>query len=115
MHALADVPPRVLDRRVAIDVGQLSQAEAIVVVARISKAVDYHAVRLAVKDLADAAVELVVGYRGPIGWLLVTDRRDFRPRRRRVHGRATAAGSTGAVVGCRVVRICVVHRGVGRW
>lgn len=62
MHALADVPARILDRAVAIHIAQLAETEACRVVRWIRKAVDNHRCRCAVKDLAHATIQLVVGY-----------------------------------------------------
>lgn len=61
MDTLADVSPRVLYRRVAVHVGQLTETKPVGVVARVCKTVHDDRVRLTVEHLADSAVELVVG------------------------------------------------------
>lgn len=71
VHPFADVPSRVLYRRVAVHVAQLPETEAVAVVARVRESVYYHRRRVAVEHLADTAVQLVVGYRGPERLLLV--------------------------------------------
>ena len=71
VHPLADVPPGVLDGRVAVHVGELAEAEPVVVlVAGVGEAVDDDAVAGGVVDLAHPAVELVVGDGGPVERLL---------------------------------------------
>lgn len=67
----ADVSAGVLDCRVAVDVGQQSEAEAVLVVRGVCEAVHQHAGRRGVISLAHAIVELVVDNGAPVARLLV--------------------------------------------
>jgi len=72
VDALADVSAGVLDGRVPVDVGELPEAEPVVVlVGGVGEPVDDDRLGLGVVDLADPGVELVVGDGGPVGGLLV--------------------------------------------
>ena len=86
VDAAADVSPRVFDRRVAVHVGQLTQTEAVVVLARrVREPVHGHVVARGVIDFPHAAVQLVVGDAAPLQRLLIRNRsaRDVVVRGRR--------------------------------
>lgn len=65
------MPAGVLDGGIAVDVGQQSEAEAVLVVGRVGEAVHQHAGRRGVVGLADAVVELVVDDGAPVARLFV--------------------------------------------
>lgn len=72
VDALADVSARVLDGGVAVDVGELAEAESVVVlVGGVREAVDDDGVVVGVVDLAHPGVQLVVGDGRPVGGFLV--------------------------------------------
>jgi len=72
VNTLPNVAPRVLDRRVAVHVGQLAKAESVVVlVARVCEPVDDHRVVVGMVNLPDSAVQLVIGNGGPVEGFLV--------------------------------------------
>jgi len=73
-RTFADVPARVLDGGVAVDVGQQAEAEAVLVVRRVGEAVHQHARRRGVVSLADAVVKFVVDDGAPVARLLVLHR-----------------------------------------
>lgn len=64
----------VLNCRIPVDVAQLSQTEAIVIVARIRETVNDHRRRMAVKYFPHPAIQLVVSDRRPIRLLLIGHR-----------------------------------------
>lgn len=74
MNAFADVAPGVLDGRVAVNIAELPQTEAIAVVAGVGESVHYHGRAVAVEDFTHATIELIVGDGGPERLLLVGDR-----------------------------------------
>jgi len=62
VNSLPNVPSCVLDCRVAVHVGQLSQAEPVVVlVAGVREPVNDHRVVVGVVDLSNSAIEFIVG------------------------------------------------------
>ena len=66
------MPSCVLDCRVAVHVGQLAQAEPIVVlVAWVGEPVNDHRVVVGMVDLTNSAVQFVVSDGGPESWLLI--------------------------------------------
>ena len=72
MNSLSNVPSRVLNGRVAIDIGQLAEAKAVVVlVAWVGEPVDDDRVVVCVVNLSHSAVQLVVGNGGPVEGFLV--------------------------------------------
>ena len=72
MNTLPNVPPRVLDRRVAVHIRQLPEAEPVVVlVARVREPVDDDRVVVGVVHLANSAVQLVIGDGRPVEGFLV--------------------------------------------
>ena len=74
MNSLPNVPSRVLNRRVAVHVGQLAEAEAVVVlVAWVGEPVDDDRVVVCVVDLSYSAVQLVVRNGGPVERFLIND------------------------------------------
>lgn len=107
LDALADVAPGVLDGRVPVDVRQLAKAEAGGAVPRVGETVDDDRGRVAVEDLADSGVELVVGDGSPVTALLVRYRSHVRMVVH-VHGHhGVGRGRVpvlGAVLGGRVRR-----------
>jgi len=63
--------PGVLNGRISVHVGELSQAEPVVVlVGGIGESVNDDGVVVGMVDLAHPRVQLVVGDRGPVGRLL---------------------------------------------
>ena len=70
----ADVPPRVLDGGVAVDVGQQAQTEAVLVVGRVGESVHQDTAGRSVERLSNTAVQLIVGDRAPVLRLLVAHR-----------------------------------------
>lgn len=104
VDSLADVPPGVLYRGIPVDVAELAEAESVAVIAGVREPVHDHRRRMAMENLTDPAVQLIVGYGGPERLLLVRHRLDVGAQRR------FGAG----VVVC--VRIALVRRTVsGRW
>lgn len=85
VDAFANVPARVLDGGVAVDVGQQAEAEAVAVVGGVGEAVNDDAVVLRVEDLAHPRVQLVVRDVAPVLRLLVRHRRHVRRNGRCVH------------------------------
>lgn len=67
----AYVSAGVLDGGVAVDVGQQTQAEAVLVVRRVCETVHQDAARGRVERLTDPVVELVVRDGTPVLWLFV--------------------------------------------
>jgi hypothetical protein len=61
---------RILDGRVSVHIGQLTQTKPVQIVARIGEAVHNHRMRLTVEHFTHSRVELVVRYAGP-EWLLL--------------------------------------------
>lgn len=75
VHSLAYMSSCVLDGGVSIDIGQLTETEAVVVfVGRIGEAVNDDGVSVGVVHLSHSTVQLVVGDAGPVRWLLVWNR-----------------------------------------
>lgn len=72
LPTFAYVPACVFDGGVAVDVGQQAEAEAVLVVGRVGEAVHQDATRRRVESLPHSVVELVVSYRTPELWFLVT-------------------------------------------
>lgn len=70
----ADVPPGVLNRGVAVDVGEQAEAEPVAVVGGICEAVDEHAGGGRLERLPNTIVELVVNNRAPVFGFLVGHR-----------------------------------------
>lgn len=68
----AYVPARVFDGGVAVDIRQQAEAEAVFVVGWVCEAVHQHAAGRCVESLPDPVVELIVGYRTPVLWFLIT-------------------------------------------
>ena len=68
-----DVAPRVLDGRVAVHVGELTETEAIAGGRRVSEAVHYDGSAGGVKRFTDPVVQLVVNNRAPGRRLAVVD------------------------------------------
>ena len=67
MNSLPNVPSRVLNRRVAVHVGQLAEAEPVVVlVAGVGEPVDDDRVVVRMVNLPNSAVQLIIGDRRPI-------------------------------------------------
>lgn len=66
MHALSYVTSCVLYGGISVDVAKLSEAESVAIVRGIREAVHNYRMGVAVEDLADFAVQLVVGYCCPI-------------------------------------------------
>lgn len=56
------MPACVLDRGVAVDVGQQAEAEAVFVVGWVCETINQNAAGRCVESLSDPVVELVVGY-----------------------------------------------------
>ena len=72
MNTFPNVAPGVLDRRVAVHVGQLAEAEPVVVlVAGVGEPVDDDRVVVGVVNLPNSAVQLIIGNRRPIEGLLI--------------------------------------------
>lgn len=71
MPTFADMAPGVLDRGVAVDVGQKAQAKAIFVVGGISEAIHEHTSRGSVVSLTNTVIQLIVHNRAPVTWLLI--------------------------------------------
>lgn len=61
-RTFAYVPARVLDGRVSVDVGKQAEAEAVLVVGRVSEAVHQDATGGGVEGLAHTVVQLIVGH-----------------------------------------------------
>lgn len=74
VHSLSDMTTCVFDCTVAVDVAQLAQTEAVRVVRGVGEPVHDDRRRVAVEHFANAAVQLVVSYTGPIRRFLVADR-----------------------------------------
>ena len=74
MNSLPNVPSRVLNRRVAVHVGQLAEAEAVVVlVAWVGEPVDDDRMVVGVVDLSYSTVQLVVRNGGPVEGFLINN------------------------------------------
>ena len=72
MNTLSNVAPRVLDRRVAVHIRQLAQAEPVVVlVAWVREPVDDDRVVVGVVNLPNSAVQLIIGDGRPVEGFLV--------------------------------------------
>ena len=72
MNTLSNVAPRVLDRRVAVHIRQLTQAEPVVVlVAWVREPVDDDRVVVGVVNLPNSAVQLIIGDGRPVEGFLV--------------------------------------------
>ena len=81
MNSLPNVTPRVLDRRVAVHVGQLAETEPLVVlVAGVGEPVDDHRLVVGMVHLAHPAVQLVVRNGRPVEWLLKLSRSNILRR-----------------------------------
>ena len=72
MNSLSNVPSGVFNGRVAVYIGQLAEAESVVVlVAWVGEPVDDDRVVVCVVNLTHSAVQLVVGNGGPVERFLV--------------------------------------------
>lgn len=75
VNALSNVAPRVLDRRVAVHIRQLAQAEPVVVlVAWVREPVDDDRVVVGVVNLPNSAVQLIIGDGRPVEGFLIRNR-----------------------------------------
>lgn len=66
MHTLSYVTSCILYGGISVHVAELSEAESIAIVRGVSKAVHYYRMRVAVEDLSDFAIELIVRHCSPI-------------------------------------------------
>lgn len=70
-RTFADVSAGVLDRGVAVDIGQQSEAEPVFIVGRISEAVHKHTGWRGLVTLSNAIVKFIVDDGAPVARLLV--------------------------------------------
>lgn len=61
----------VFNRGVAVDIREQAQAEAVLVVGRVSEAIDQHAGGGSVVRLSHTIIQLIVYYRAPVTGLLI--------------------------------------------
>lgn len=73
VDTFSNVPSRLFDCAVAVDIAELAEAETAGIVTRVGKAVDGHFVCVALKNLTDATIQFVVGNGRPVRRFLVAD------------------------------------------
>ena len=78
------MPASIFDGGIAIDVGELAEAEAVRFVVRVGETVDDDRVRLCVEDFTDPRVQLVIGDAAPVDRFLIGHRRQVSGHRRSV-------------------------------
>lgn len=71
VHALPDMPARILDGGVAVDVGEEAEAEPVGAGGGVSEAIHHHVGLVGVERFPYAIVEFVVRNGAPKGWFLV--------------------------------------------
>lgn len=91
-----DVPPRVFDGGISVNIGEQPEAEAVLVVGRIGETIHQHARGGGMERFAHTIVELIVDNRAPVFRLLIGNRLNIckKGKLRVTHGECPGRSKT---------------------